>query len=40
MPAFDEALSDEQIAKISTFILNSWGNSYGLVTPEDIQAVR
>jgi mono/diheme cytochrome c family protein len=40
MPAFDEALSDEQIAKISTFILNSWGNSYGLITPEDIRAVR
>lgn len=33
-------LSDEQIAQISTYILNSWGNSYGLVTAEDIAALR
>jgi mono/diheme cytochrome c family protein len=33
-------LSDEQIAQISTYILNSWGNSYGIVTAEDISALR
>lgn len=40
MPEFDKALDDQQIADISTFILNSWGNSYGLVLAEDIQALR
>jgi nitrite reductase (NO-forming) len=33
-------LSDEQIAQVSTYILNSWGNSYGIVTAEDISALR
>lgn len=40
MPEFAEALTDDQIAKISTFILNSWGNEYGLVTAADIASVR
>jgi len=40
MPEFGPALSDKQIAEISTYILNSWGNSYGIVTPDDVKAVR
>lgn len=40
MPEFAEVLSDDQIAQISTYILNSWGNSYGIVTAEDINAIR
>lgn len=40
MPEFGPALSDEQIALICTYILNSWGNAYGIVTPEDIAALR
>jgi mono/diheme cytochrome c family protein len=40
MPEFGPALSDEQIALICTYILNSWGNSYGIVMPEDIAAMR
>jgi mono/diheme cytochrome c family protein len=40
MPEFGPTLSDEQIAQISTFVLNSWGNSYGIVKPDDIKALR
>lgn len=40
MPEFGPALSNEQIASIVNFIENSWGNANGLVTPDDIQAVR
>jgi len=40
MPEFGPALSDEQIARISTYILNSWGNDYGLVTPEEVRDQR
>lgn len=40
MPEFGPALSDEQIAGIATYILNSWGNDYGPVTPEDVRDQR
>ena len=40
MPEFAPALSNEQIAMIATFVGNSWGNSSGIVTPEDVQASR
>lgn len=40
MPEFGPALSDQEIAEIATYIVNSWGNSYGVVTAEDVQAVR
>ncbi|MGD9507009.1 MAG: cytochrome c [Geminicoccaceae bacterium] len=39
MPAFGN-LSDDQIAAIATYIRNSWGNSFGPVTPADVAAVR
>ena len=40
MPEFGPSLSDEQIAQIATYVLNSWGNSYGMVKPDDIKALR
>lgn len=40
MPEFAPALSNEQIAAIATFVENSWGNSSGLVSPDDVQTSR
>ncbi len=40
MPEFAPALSNEQIAAIATFVENSWGNSSGIVSPDDVQASR
>lgn len=40
MPAMGEHLSDDQIALISTFARNSWGNTYGVVTTEDVKDMR
>lgn len=40
MPPLGEHLSDEQIAAISTFARNSWGNTYGPVTPQDVEDMR
>jgi len=33
-------LSDEDIAAVATYILNSWGNSGGVVTSEIVAANR
>ncbi len=38
MPAL--SLSDEQIANVTTFILNSWGNTGKQVTPDEVKVVR
>ena len=40
MPEFAPALSNEQIALIATYVGNSWGDSSGLVSPDDVQASR
>lgn len=40
MPEFAAALSNEQIAAIATYVENSWGNAYGIVTPDDVQVSR
>ena len=40
MPEFGPALSDADIAAIATYIENTWGNTYGLVAPEDVAAAR
>jgi mono/diheme cytochrome c family protein len=40
MPEFQEVLSDQEIAAISTFVMNSWGHDYGLVTAEDVASMR
>lgn len=40
MPEFGPVLSDADIAGITTFIMNSWGNDYGPVTAEDVGGLR
>jgi mono/diheme cytochrome c family protein len=37
MPAFGDQLSDQQIAAVASFIRSSWGNSFGTVSPEQVQ---
>ncbi|MBL69697.1 MAG: hypothetical protein CMO74_14850 [Verrucomicrobiales bacterium] len=34
------AMSDKQVADVITYIRNAWGNAAGLVTPEQVKAVR
>ncbi|PJN96577.1 hypothetical protein CNY89_01715 [Amaricoccus sp. HAR-UPW-R2A-40] len=40
MPEFGPVLTDADVAGISTFIMNSWGNDYGPVTAEDVSGLR
>lgn len=40
MPAFGDDLNDNQVAAISTYIRNAWGNEFGPVFPEDAAAAR
>lgn len=40
MPAFGDALSDTQVAAVTTFVRNSWGNSYGPVSEEEVSEQR
>jgi nitrite reductase (NO-forming) len=35
-----QALTDEEVANVLTYVYNSWGNSKKEVTPEMVQAVR
>ncbi|HWJ87636.1 MAG TPA: glucose/sorbosone family PQQ-dependent dehydrogenase [Pelagibacterium sp.] len=39
MPPFGY-LENEQIASITTYIRNSWGNEFGILTPDDVAAQR
>jgi mono/diheme cytochrome c family protein len=39
MPSFD-VLPDEEVAAIANFVANSWGNDFGLITPDDVAAMR
>lgn len=39
MPPFDR-LSNEDIATIATFVRNSFGNAFGPITPDQVQAAR
>lgn len=39
MPAMSQ-LNDDEIANILTYVLNSWGNQDGVVTSEEVKAVR
>ena len=32
MPAFRTALSVREVAAVTTFVRNSWGNEYGMTT--------
>ena len=40
MPPFADLLNDRQIAAIATFVRNSWGNSFGIVTPDMVKGIR
>lgn len=40
MDEFQYVLDDEEVAAAATFIRNSWGNSAGLVTPEQVARQR
>ncbi len=40
MPAFGDRLSDQDIAEIGTYIRNAWGNDFGVLTTEQVEAVR
>ncbi len=40
MPPFGDQLSDDDIAQIGTYIRNSWGNDFGLLTTEQVTEVR
>jgi len=40
MPEFGSRLNNQEIAAIATLIRNSWGNSYGVVTPAMVGQVR
>jgi mono/diheme cytochrome c family protein len=40
MPAFGEALNDQQIADVASYIRNSWGNHFGAVDPQQVARVR
>jgi predicted lipoprotein with Yx(FWY)xxD motif/cytochrome c5 len=40
MPAFGRLLSDREIAAVATYIRNSWGNQFGVITEEEVKAAR
>jgi mono/diheme cytochrome c family protein len=40
MPAYAPQLSDEQIAAVTNYIRNSWGNAAPLVTPSQVATAR
>jgi len=40
MPPFADLLNDREIAGIATFARNSWGNAFGIVTPEEVKGTR
>ncbi|MFZ2542452.1 MAG: cytochrome c [Gallionella sp.] len=40
MPPFRPTLSDEEVAAVVSYIRNSWGNSVGVVTPEEVNRYR
>ena len=40
MPAYDTKLSDQQIADVTNYIRNSWGNAAPAVTPAQVAAAR
>ena len=40
MPPFGWLLTDEQVAAVSTYVRNAWGNAASSVTPRDASAAR
>ncbi len=39
MPPMSQ-LNDDEVANILTFVLNSWGNSGGIVSPKEVEEIR
>jgi nitrite reductase (NO-forming) len=35
-----QELDDAQTANVLTYIMNSWGNDYGTVSPDDVKRTR
>jgi mono/diheme cytochrome c family protein len=40
MPPFADVLNDREVAAITTFVMNSFGNSFGGATPEMVKSQR
>ncbi len=40
MPAFGWMLSDAQVAAVTTYVRNAWGNAASEVTPTDVAGAR
>jgi mono/diheme cytochrome c family protein len=40
MPAYDDKLSDQQIADVATYLRNSWGNAAPAVTAAQVKQAR
>lgn len=40
MPAFGNRLDDAQIAQLTTYIRNAWGNRAGAVDADDVHDIR
>lgn len=40
MPAFASQLNDRQVSAVGTYIRNSWGNGYGIVSERAVATLR
>lgn len=40
MPPFADVLKDNEVAAITTYTMNSWGNNFGVVTPAAVASLR
>jgi mono/diheme cytochrome c family protein len=40
MPAYAKQLSDQQVADVTNYVRNSWGNAAPLVTPDEVAKAR
>lgn len=40
MPGLGGVLTDEEVAAVATFVRNSWSNDHGIVSVEEVEAVR
>ena len=40
MPAYAKQMSDQEIADVTNYIRNSWGNAAPLVTPAEVAKAR
>jgi mono/diheme cytochrome c family protein len=40
MPAYAKKMSDQEIADVTTYIRNAWGNSASVVTADQVAKAR